>query len=595
MEIWDLIYAIEKDDLRKAKELLLAGLCPNESTVTGHTALCVAADSGKAAFVKLLLESGANPDKADEKVTMDGGATPLALAASKGHEEAVRLLLEAGAKPSLPSKYKETPLEVAVFGGFPSIVEGLLAAGAGIDEPTGFDRKTALMVACEHREKAIFDLLLSHGASLTSQCRKGKTALHYGAGFPNGPAGKSHITKVLLAKGASVQAKDKSGETPIFGAARWEDSAIMSLLLEAGADPNITNKSGDTALLAACRYNTHPGVVRLLVKSGANAEVCGKGKATALHLLCKKDALPADGVAALIEAQVNVGAKDEQGNTPLHDLFVGLGEGESKEEKALLLIFANSPTASLLHGAARSCTVKVCLALIENGALIDEEDDWKRTALHWVAHDGKLPTVDFLLARGANVNAVDDKGNTPLHLACRQRHLDVCKLLLRAGAKLNEKNFRGRPPLFYCDFDFIRELSLNHPEVLKSFEALDEERRENLRCYFKRESLEKAKHCPHCGWSSNLDGDERVIHCPWCLMFALVISDYKVLHGNPEIPTADTEVEFTYSCDHCGLTFVNGWNAMNTDRPHVLEIETKTSWLSEDGGQTWQRHWGFDE
>ena len=160
MDGWDLIYAVEKDDLAQAKELLASGLSPNETSMTGDRALCVAADKGKISFVELLLEAGADPNKADEKVTMDKGATPLALAAARGFCEVVRLLLASGANPSLPSKFKETPLEAAVFGGFPLIVQLLLDGGASIDAPTGFDEKTALMVACEYRQKEIVERAL---------------------------------------------------------------------------------------------------------------------------------------------------------------------------------------------------------------------------------------------------------------------------------------------------------------------------------------------------------------------------------------------------------------------------------------------------
>ena len=260
-----------------------------------------------------------------------------------------------------------------------------------------------------------------------------------------------------------------------------------------------------------------------------------------------------------------------------------------------MLVAAGAPVTGLLHGAARSCTVKVCQILIEKGAKIDEKDDWERTALHWVAHDNKIQLIEYLLSAGAAVDNTDDKGHSPLHLTCRQRHLKACQMLIMAGADLRLANSYGRLPLYYCEKDFIDELSKSLPQVIDVYEQMESEGRENLRCCHKGTSLDKRDSCVHCGWTTEANEEERAIHCPWCLLLSLTISDYKVLHGNPEIPTTDTEVEFTYTCGHCNLIFVNGWNAMNTKRPHITEKGTRTSWLSEDGGVNWQRHWGLEE
>ena len=94
---------------------------------------------------------------------------------------------------------------------------------------------------------------------------------------------------MLLTAGASANEKDRGGETPIFGAARWEDDRVLSLLLTSGAEVNVFNNSGETPLLAASKYNTHPLVVKLLAEAGADVSARGENETTAMHLLCKKD------------------------------------------------------------------------------------------------------------------------------------------------------------------------------------------------------------------------------------------------------------------------------------------------------------------
>jgi ankyrin repeat protein len=58
----------------------------------GLTALCAAAHRGQVDAVRVLLEAGADPNRAT-----NNGLTPLAFARAYTHEEAVLALMEAGA------------------------------------------------------------------------------------------------------------------------------------------------------------------------------------------------------------------------------------------------------------------------------------------------------------------------------------------------------------------------------------------------------------------------------------------------------------------------------------------------------------------
>ena len=58
----------------------------------------------------------------------------------------------------------------------------------------------------------------------------------------------------------------------------------------------------------------------------------------------------------------------------------------------------------------------------------------QRTALHYAAGYGELPTARALVQLGAHVNARDRAGMTPLGWACLKGHLDLSQLLLKADA-----------------------------------------------------------------------------------------------------------------------------------------------------------------
>lgn len=76
----------------------------------------------------------------------------------------------------------------------------------------------------------------------------GRTALHYAAEH-----GYEDLAKLLIEKGANVNAVDAKGDTPLHLAALRGKSDVAKLLLDHGADVTIKSKDGHTALSLAER------------------------------------------------------------------------------------------------------------------------------------------------------------------------------------------------------------------------------------------------------------------------------------------------------------------------------------------------------
>jgi ankyrin repeat protein len=90
-----------------------------------HLALALAANSGHAEIICLLLDAGENPNRYNP-VGSHSHATPLHLAAAKGNEEVVRLLLQHGARTDMKDLlWQATPADWAQHAGKPE-VEALL-------------------------------------------------------------------------------------------------------------------------------------------------------------------------------------------------------------------------------------------------------------------------------------------------------------------------------------------------------------------------------------------------------------------------------------------------------------------------------------
>src|SRR6185369_12428857 len=97
-------------------------------------------------------------------------------------------------------------------------------------------------------------------------------------------SGEIQKLRNALANGASVNARDAAGNTPLIFAAVYGDAACVRLLLERGADVNAANAAGATALMrAAFDYEK----VRLLVERGADVRVHSRLGNTALMLAAR--------------------------------------------------------------------------------------------------------------------------------------------------------------------------------------------------------------------------------------------------------------------------------------------------------------------
>jgi len=116
------------------------------------------------------------------------GATAFFLAAAAADLTSMAILLEGGADPLLPTEENTTPL--------------MMAAGLG----RVADRNK---VASQRALEAV-KLLVEKGADVNAKAAFGRTALH-GAAY----MGADDIVQFLVSKGADMNAMDKYGQTPL--------------------------------------------------------------------------------------------------------------------------------------------------------------------------------------------------------------------------------------------------------------------------------------------------------------------------------------------------------------------------------------------
>ncbi len=78
-----------------------------------------------------------------------------------------------------------------------------------------------------------------------------------------------NLAKILIEKGADINAKDSSGQTALFYAINAGDARIAKLLIERGSEINASDANGRTPLLLAILKN-RPGIAKLLIEKGAD-------------------------------------------------------------------------------------------------------------------------------------------------------------------------------------------------------------------------------------------------------------------------------------------------------------------------------------
>ena len=256
------MYAVLYTDAPNIERLIKLGADPNKHNDAGATALMWAAlDLDK---TRVLLAHGAGVN-----ARSDDARTPLMVAASRpGNSATVKLLLDHGANPNPTSNpsAESSPLLEASLAGDADSMQALLEKGA---EP--IEAGMAIANSAGANCTRCIDLLLA----LKLNPMQYTIALQMVSVLKN-PA----LTKLMLDRGADVNAADPTGRTALMYAAVSDllPAEQVTMLVDKKADLNArsthahSGESGMTALDIA-RLHGQTAVVDALVKAGPTGAV----------------------------------------------------------------------------------------------------------------------------------------------------------------------------------------------------------------------------------------------------------------------------------------------------------------------------------
>lgn len=164
---------------------------------------------------------------------------------------------------SIPLSPTADGLILAAARGNLPFVRALLAAGVPLDATNDVHYTPLMAAAFSYRVEVVL-FLLQAGADVQRRDVHGRTPLHCATGSPSSAADQQcECVRLLIKRGAVIDALNESGDTPLMGAAWFGCLSSVALLLKHGASASIRDDRGHTAEDLA-RQRGHTEIAGLL-------------------------------------------------------------------------------------------------------------------------------------------------------------------------------------------------------------------------------------------------------------------------------------------------------------------------------------------
>jgi ankyrin repeat protein len=494
--------------------LLKSGADVNAAQGDGMTALHWAAMNADVEMTTMLLQAGANI-RAQSRL---GGYSPLHLAAQSGSAAIIELLLARGAPANQPTTTGATPLMLAAASGSAVAAERLIDAGADVNATELAQGQTPLMFAAALDRADVVKTLIARGAVVSKATKvidlealtaaPGEEALQQAQrrpaqATPGGTA--SAATPAPAPRAADIAGVTRpfryneligrqGALTALLLAARQGAADSVLALIDGGADINQVSPGDQTSPLLIAVINGHFDLAMTMIERGASVTLASEAGTTPLYAALNVQWAPKafypqpraylqqratylDLMKTLLAKGANPNARlkrklwfssynfdvlrvDEVGATPFWRAAY------ASDIEAMKLLVANGadphlpttkPAGRTTRGDAGQATpvedrsgeppIPVGgpgIPPLQAAAGSGYGEGFAGNA-HRFAPSGMLAAVTYLVEElGADVNAVDHDGNTALHQAAARGDIEMILYLVSKGADPARMNREGQ-------------------------------------------------------------------------------------------------------------------------------------------------------
>jgi ankyrin repeat protein len=276
------------------------------------------------------------------------------------------------------------------------------------------EKNDPLVKALESDDAVALEQQLAMGRSIAERFYFGRTPLHIAAA-----AGSAVCSRLLLKRGATLEAHDEAGHTALLHALQAGHVTLASELIDAGALLRYRFKKEDT-----------PEVREQLRKSYEEGQRAARKAHPEIYKVL--------------------------------DSFISEKERmELSEESTASLVEVSLAEADIC--AVHHCANLDCLKLLarQPGNNFNLDDGAGCWPLKTFAESGDAAAVEWLLRNGADPN-FNSTGETALHTTVLRNHISCARILLAAGANVNQQDVDGSVPLANVASEEMLDLLLAH-------------------------------------------------------------------------------------------------------------------------------------
>ncbi|MGH0180535.1 UNVERIFIED_CONTAM: hypothetical protein FKN15_004532 [Acipenser sinensis] len=285
------------------------------------------------------------------------------------------------------------------------------------------------------------------------------------------------IAKILLNRGANVNARDNELWTPLHAAATCGHTSLVKVLIQQGADLLAVNSDGNMPY-DLCEDDPTLDIIEMaMANRGITQEMINE-----MRVAVEKRMI--SDIQELLQSCQGLSKTDKQGVTLLHiaaanERCVLISSPSfqlhiaAANERCVLI---SSPSFQLhIAAASERCVLisspsfQLHIAAANERCVLISSPSFQ---LHIAAANGYIQASELLLEQGARVDIRDIDGGLPLHAAACWGQIQVAELLVSHGASLNAKTYLDETPIDLCEDEEFKAMLLDlkhkHDIIMKS-------------------------------------------------------------------------------------------------------------------------------